>query len=163
MNVEELMTRNVRTCGPEDRLSVAAQIMWERDCRCVPVIESANGAARVVGMLTDRDVCMAAYTQGRQLADITVRSVMAKEVRACRCTDSIDTAVRMLEENQVHRLPVLDQADHLIGLLSLADIAGEAAREHAQGRKDVTDAQIAEALEAITQPRQPGALATTAA
>ena len=162
MNVEQVMTRDVRSCGPEDCLSVAAQIMWERDCGCVPVVERANCAGRVVGMLTDRDVCMAAYTQGRPLTDIAVWSAMAKGVRACRMTDTIDTAVKMLEENQVRRLPVLDQDDHLVGLVSLADLAGEAAREHAQPRKDVTDAQIAEAIEAITQPRQPAALASAA-
>lgn len=154
MNAEELMTRDVRTCGPEDRLNVAARIMWERDCGCVPVVEQADGAARVVGMLTDRDVCMAAYTQGRPLDDITVRSAMAKEVHACRCTDSLETAVKALEQNQIRRLPVLDQDDHLVGMLSVADIACEAEREHDRSRKDVSDDQVAEIVEVVSRPRR---------
>jgi CBS domain-containing protein len=162
MNVEQVMTREVETCRPEDHLNVAAQIMWDRDCGCVPVVEQVDGGVRVTGMITDRDICMAAYTQGRPLTDIPVWSAMATEVRACRGTDSIDTAVRSFEQHRVRRLPVLDQQNHLVGLLSLADIAGEARREHAQRRKDVTDAEIAEALEVITQPRSPGALAPAA-
>jgi CBS domain-containing protein len=154
MKVEQVMTRDVSTCGPEDHLDIAARIMWERDCGCVPVVEPEDGGARVVGMLTDRDVCMAAYTQGRPLAEITVRSAMGTNVHACRVADSINTAVKSLEQNQIHRLPVLDNKEHLIGMLSLADIAWEARIQQAQSRKEVTDAQVAEALEAITQPRR---------
>jgi CBS-domain-containing membrane protein len=162
MKVEELMTRDVQTCRAADSLNAAAQIMWERDCGCVPVVEQMNGTARVVGMLTDRDICVAAYTQDRPLSEITIASAMAKGVRSCRFTDSIDTALNTLEQNQLHRLPVLDQDDRLIGMLSLADIAREAAREHTRGNKDVSDEQVAEVVEAISQPRQAGTLATVA-
>ena len=153
MKVEQLMTRNVQTCGPEDRLSAAARIMWECDCGCVPVVEREDGGARVVGMITDRDICVAAYTQGRALSEITVGSAMASEVRSCRATDSVGTALKILEQNQLHRLPILDQNDHLIGLLSLADVAREAAREHGRGTKEVSDAQVAEVVEAVSAPR----------
>ncbi len=162
MKTEELMTRDVRTCGPDDRLNAAAHIMWDRDCGCVPVVEQADGAARVVGMLTDRDVCMAAYTQGRPLEDITVRSAMSKEVCACRCTDPLETAVKTLEEHQIRRLPVLDEGGRLMGMLSLADIACEAEREHGRIQRDVSDDQVAEALEVISRPRPQGMQATPA-
>jgi CBS domain-containing protein len=162
MKVERLMTRNVRTCHPGDPLNVAAQIMWERDCGCVPVVEQEDGAARVVGMITDRDICMAAYTQGRALSAITVESAMARAVRSCRFTDSIGAALNILEQNQLHRLPVLDQNDHLIGMLSVADAAREAAREHSRAAKEVTDAQIGEAVEVISAPRSPHEVAGAA-
>jgi CBS domain-containing protein len=153
MKIEQLMTRDVQTCHPHDALNVAARIMWERDCGCVPVVEQEDGAARVVGMLTDRDICMAAYTQGRPLSNIKVESVMAKSVRSCRFTDSVATALKVLEQNQLHRLPILDQNDHLVGMLSLADTAREAAREHGRSAKEVTDAQIGEVVEGICAPR----------
>jgi CBS domain-containing protein len=155
MKVEQLMMRDVQTCHRGDSLDAAARIMWERDCGCVPVVEREDGTAKVVGMITDRDICMAAYTQGRPLSDITVESAMARAVRSCRFSDSIDTALKILEQNQLHRLPVLDQNDHLIGMLSLADAAREAAREHGRATKEVTDAQIGEAIEAISAPRCP--------
>jgi predicted transcriptional regulator len=162
MKVEQLMTRPVQTCRGRDPLTVPAQIMWERDCGCVPVVDQEDGAARVVGMITDRDICMAAYTQGRSLSDIAVERVMARDVRSCRFSDSIKTALKVLEQNQLHRLPVLDQHDHLVGMLSLADAAREAAREHGRAAKGVTDAQIAELIEAITAPRSPSAVTVAA-
>src|SRR5262249_715851 len=142
MNVEKLMTETVRTCCPNDPLSAAARIMWEADCGCVPVTEECYGSAKVVGMITDRDICMAAYTQGRPLSEIQVGSVMARILRSCRTTDSIAAALKVLEQNQIRRLLVLDQDQRLMGLLSLADVAREAQREHAQPRKEVTDTQV---------------------
>jgi len=162
MRVEQLMTRDVLTCRPDDHLNAAARIMWERDCGCVPVVERGDGGARVVGMITDRDICMAAYTQGRPLSEIEVARVMARNVRSCRFTDSLGTALKILEQNQLRRLPVLDQNDHLIGMLSLADAAREAAHERGRTAKEVTDGQIAEALEAVSAPRSPREVAIAA-
>lgn len=163
MKVEQLMTRNVETCHPGDSLSVAAHIMWDRDCGCVPVVEPEDGTARLVGMVTDRDVCMAAYTQGRKLAEIEVRGVMATKLFCCRSTDSIDDALKAMEENQLHRLPVVGKDGRLVGLISLADAAREAARERPRGsKKEVTDLRIAEVLEAISAPRGPHQICATA-
>ncbi len=163
MTVEQLMTRNVETCHPGDPVSAAAHIMWDRDCGCVPVVEPEDGTARLVGMITDRDVCMAAYTQGRTLAAIEVRGAMATKLFSCRSTDSIDDALKLMEANQLHRLPVVDQDGRLVGLVSLADAAREAAREHARGsKKEITDLRIAEVLEAISAPRGPHQICATA-
>ena len=153
MKVEQLMTRPVQSCRREERLDAVARIMWEHDCGCLPVVDQADGGSRVVGMITDRDICMAAYTQGLPLPDIAVENVMARDVRSCRLSDSITTALKILEQSQLHRLPVLDPSDHLIGMLSLTDVAREAFREHGRAKKDVTDLQIAGVLEAISKPR----------
>jgi CBS-domain-containing membrane protein len=105
-------------------------------------------------MITDRDVCMAAYTQGRPLTDITVGSAMSRDVRACHATDPIGAALKVLEGNQLHRLPVLNENECLVGMLSVADLAREAAREHRRGKtKEVTDVDISEVVEAISAPR----------
>ncbi len=152
MKVEQLMTRNVRPCGPDDSLSTAARIMWEQDCGCVPVVAQGNGQPALVGMITDRDVCMAAYTQAQPLQACKVRSAMATSLCTCRPTDAISVALRVMRTNQLRRLPVVDADDHLVGMLSLADVAREAA--HA-GRMtaEVSAAAVAETLEAIVQPR----------
>ncbi len=155
MNVEQLMTRNVEACHPGDTLNAAARVMWERDCGCVPVVVDEDGGARVVGMLTDRDVCMAAYTQGRRLGAMDVASAMSRAVRSCQPSDSLRTAMDMLRANQLHRLPVVDADDHLIGLLSLADVAREADREHGRTSAEVKDDDVARTIEAISQPRSP--------
>jgi CBS domain-containing protein len=145
----------VKTCFPSAPLSAAARIMWEGDCGCVPVVEQSDGSTRVGGMIIDRDICMAAYTQGHPLSEIRVESAMAKDLRSCRPTDSIATALKILEQNQLHRLPVVDQEGRLIGVLSLADVAREAEREHARAKKEVTDTRVAEVLEAISAPVRP--------
>src|SRR5438046_1875104 len=78
MKVEEIMSVDLETCRLEDTLNRPAQIMWEHDCGVVPVVD---GEARVVGIITDRDICIAAYTQGRPLSEIPVSSACSQNVR----------------------------------------------------------------------------------
>jgi CBS domain-containing protein len=152
MRVEQLMTRNVETCRTDDHLQRAAQIMWEHDCGVVPVT-NGDGATRVVGMLTDRDVCMAAYTRGQRLDQIPVRTAMSRQLFSCRPTDSLAVALKVMQANQVHRLPVVDQDDRIVGILSLADVAREAQHEHGSKMPEVTDTSVAAAIEAISASR----------
>jgi CBS domain-containing protein len=152
MKVEQLMTRNVRACEPDDSLSAAAKIMWEQDCGCVPIVSRKNGAATLVGMITDRDVCMAAYTQGRPLQTTKVHSAMAKSLCTCRPTDAVSVALTVMRTNQLHRIPVVDAEDHLVGILSLTDVAREAAHTE-QEAGDLSATAIAATVEAIAKRR----------
>ena len=158
MRVDQLMTRTVKTCTPDDNLDRAAALMWDYDCGALPVLSADRDPGRVIGMVTDRDICMAAYTQGRGLREIPVVSAMAQRVCTCRPTDTIAVALRVMETNQIRRLPVVDGEDHLVGMLSLADLWREAAREHGQPSPDVTEHAIGEAVEAIAAPRARGPL-----
>ncbi len=150
MKVDELMAKDVKTCGPRATLNVAAQIMWETDCGSVPVV---GDGGEVVGMVTDRDICMAAYTRGAPLWNITVESAMSKEVHLCHPGDTVATAEEIMRRCQVRRLPVVDQSGHLVGLLSLADIARQAERERRRKKKSVTAAEVLDDLAAICEPR----------
>jgi CBS-domain-containing membrane protein len=80
-------------------------------------------------MITDRDVCMAAYTQGRPLREMRVGKVMSSKVHACRMADDLDVAEQIMKSRQVRRLPVLDSDERLVGMLSLNDLALRVARE----------------------------------
>lgn len=162
MKVEQIMTRNVHTCRATDGLNRAAQIMWEHDCGVVPVLSVGNGSARVIGMITDRDVCMAAYTQGRPLEEIAVSTAMSRDVSSCRPTDALAVALKVMETNKLHRLPVVDRDDHIVGILSLADVAREARYGHGATTVPVSDLAVAAALEAITISRSTGALVAAA-
>jgi CBS domain-containing protein len=148
------MTCDVKVCTDADMLNRAAQLMWETDCGCIPVIH-ANGDGHVVGVVTDRDITMAAYTQGKQLWAIPVTSAMAHEVIACHASDGISQAEALMRDNRVRRLPVLDQHERLAGIISLNDIAREARRETAAagGRPEVTQEAVTETLATICQPR----------
>ncbi len=118
MKVQDVMTRNVATCSSQDSLNRAAQLMWECDFGCVPVVDE-SGSVR--GMITDRDICMAAYTQGLPLHQIEVRSVMSPELFCCRPEDSLETAQSLMQRHRVRRVPVTD-GDRLVGMLSLSDL-----------------------------------------
>jgi CBS domain-containing protein len=133
MTVGQLMRRQIRTCRPGDSLSVPAQIMWEEDCGCVPVVREQDDreTARLVGIVTDRDICMAAYTQGKTLDSIPVATVMGRDLATCVETDPIEVALSVLRTRQLHRLPVVQGDWELVGMLSLADIARESQREEA--------------------------------
>jgi CBS-domain-containing membrane protein len=101
----------------------AAQIMWENDCGCVPVIDAEGN---VVGILTDRDICMAAYTQGRPLYEMTVASAASNKVFTVSEEDNLHQAEKLMHDFQVRRLPVLDAQHHLVGVLSIGDFARRA-------------------------------------
>lgn len=139
MKVKQLMSVEVRSCPEYSTLNTAAQIMWDHDLGCLPVVDKDD---RVIGMLTDRDICMSAYLQGVPLTGACVTSAMSKRLFFCAEGDDIGTAERLMRENQVHRLPVLDSERRLVGLISLNDIA-----------RQVTDAEIAQALAAVCAPR----------
>lgn len=119
MKIKDVMVQDVRTCGPNDTLEQAARHMWEADCGCTPVVEDGS---RVVGMLTDRDMCMAAYTRGVGLGSIRARDVMSTELRSCRPDDDVSVAERMMREFKVRRIPVVN-GGHLVGMVTLNDLA----------------------------------------
>ena len=125
MKVQRIMVHDVKTCRAHDTLNTAAQIMWEHACGCVPVVDEQ---LRPVGFLTDRDICMAAYTQGGSLQMLRVENAMAQRVVSCHADDEISEAAGIMRENAVRRLPVVDHDGRLIGLLSIDDLACESQR-----------------------------------
>jgi CBS domain-containing protein len=155
MRVEQLMTRALKVCTEADTVNRAAQLMWESDCGCVPVV-NADGDGQLIGIITDRDIAMAAYTQGKQLWAIPVGAAMAHKVIACHATDGISQAEALMRENRVRRMPVLDHNERLVGLLSLSDVAREAQREVSAGKRaEVTTDGVSDTLASVSQPRPP--------
>jgi CBS domain-containing protein len=150
MTVGDLMTRDVKTCRSEDSLDVAARIMWDHDCGCVPVVDDTE---RVVGILTDRDVCMAAYTQNAPPGALRVSGAMSKQVHACRPEDTVLVAEKIMRTHRVRRLPAVAMDGRLVGILSINDLAREAVREHAPQTREVGPEAVTETLAAICEPR----------
>jgi CBS domain-containing protein len=125
MNVERVMKKDVRACRPGDALNRAAQVMWDNACGCVPILGERD---EPIGILTDRDICMAAYTQGRPLSEITVATSMARKVITCRTEDDVHRAIDLMRENAIRRMPVVDSGGRLRGIVSLDDLAAESLR-----------------------------------
>jgi CBS domain-containing protein len=146
MNVSELMTKNAMTCRPDQPLHHAAQIMWDHDCGCVPVVDDFN---TIQGMITDRDVCMAALMQGRSLSEIPIGSAMSRAIYGCAPSDDVDKAAELMRARQVRRVPVLDAEGHVLGVLSLGDFARALSSSATNG---VTTPTVARTLFDISQP-----------
>ncbi|HJS73352.1 MAG TPA: CBS domain-containing protein [Vicinamibacteria bacterium] len=151
MKVEELMTTDVGACRPFDSVDRSAKVMWERDCGSVPVVDQEG---RAIAMLTDRDICMAALTQGRPLGEIHVSSAMSRRLWSCRPQDDVKEAEQTMRAHQVRRLPVIDPDGKLVGLLSISDLARAAVSvKGGRGKKKAVGAsEIGETLGAISIP-----------
>jgi CBS domain-containing protein len=151
MKVMDAMTRSVAACNQEDTLNRAAQLMWEGDCGCIPVLD-AGGDVR--GIVTDRDVCMAAYTQGLPLQQIPVRRAMSTVVHTCGPEDSIESALVLMRRNKVRRVPVTD-GGRPVGMLSISDVMRvlrSAPGRHPEG----PHAAVIETLCIISEPSDAG-------
>jgi CBS domain-containing protein len=149
MRVEKIMSHQLTTCAPQDSLEHAASLMWNSDCGCLPVV-SGPGSGGVAGVITDRDICMAALFQGRALRDIRVEEAMAKTVLTCRASDEIEVAQRKMQNEQIRRLPVLNNEGELIGILSVADIARESARLQFGQKHEIPASEVTATLARIS-------------
>jgi CBS domain-containing protein len=120
MNVSQLCHRSVITCGERDHLDSAMSMMWRHNIGCLPVL---GDMGQLRGMITDRDIAVAAMLQGGPLHALTVSSVMTKEVLTCRDSDSVESLLDRLAQRRLRRVPVVDDQCSVIGILSLNDIA----------------------------------------
>jgi CBS domain-containing protein len=130
MNLDQLMTRSPRVCSIHDSLERAAQVMWEADCGAVPVVDDGGKA---VGMITDRDICMAAYTQGRPLWQLPVGLAASRTVFCARERDSIEAVEATMRAHRIRRVPVVDDGGRPVGIVSLNDLARRAHTGHRNG------------------------------
>jgi CBS domain-containing protein len=147
--VRAVMTTDVVTCAPGDTLHRAAQIMWERDCGVVPVVD---GAGVIAGIITDRDLCMGAFTQGLPLVAIPVGRVASSQVHTVLAGSSIDEAVALMRSRQVRRVVVLDGSRRVVGIISLADVARYVS-ELGPSRKDAA-LVLADLVATLSESRQ---------
>ncbi len=152
MKVRDLMTKNVASIRASEQLSAAAKLMWDCDCGALPVLDDMG--VRTIGMLTDRDICMAAWMQDRPPSAIPVLHAMSQALVRCAPDDSISVAEDTMRSKQIRRLPVLDGDGRLVGIISLADIAREVERERRRGAREVAPDEVSTTLASICEPRQ---------
>jgi CBS domain-containing protein len=151
VKAKTLMQAGVASCRPEDSMAAAAQIMWEHDCGVVPVIDADR---RVVGIVTDRDLCMAAYTKALALGQLRVRDAMQAPVFCCHENDTRAAIHAAMRSHQVRRIPVIDDDGRLVGIVSLNDLVLDA--DAAEGTiRAHRISEIAETLSAISRHRAP--------
>lgn len=155
MDVQKIMTTNVSCVRSGDTLSTATRVMWDCDCGAVPVVDPAN--EEVVGIITDRDICIATWSRNLPPSDISVSEAMSCEVVTCLATDSVASVEAVMRAKQVRRVPVVDRHRRLVGIVSLGDIAVAAHRDAAIDTAPSRD--VAAVLARISTPRSPTASA----
>lgn len=147
MKVQDIMNREVHCCRPDTSLAMAAMQMWEGDLGILPVLDGEQ----VVGVITDRDICMAAATRHRDPGTIQVDDVMSGQVYACPPGIDVHDALKIMRRRQVRRLPVIDPGSgKLVGILSLDDVAIHA---HVARRAELNMRDVGKTLQSICGQR----------
>lgn len=140
--VADVMTRGVRTMAPSDTVVRAAQAMDELNVGVIPVCDGQ----KLVGMVTDRDIVVRGVAQEQDPKTLKLADVMSTNVRCAREDDDVDQVLSEMADTQIRRMPVVDGQQHLVGIITLGDIA-------AKGGEG--DDEVAESLSEISTPAAP--------
>jgi len=159
MKVNELMTRTPYYCQPETNLGSATELMWNANCGFLPVV-SAEG--NVIGVITDRDICMALGTRNRLAGEVTVAEVMSDKPYSCEPDDDIHMALHTMGKAKVHRLPVIAQNGTLVGVLSMDDILFRAEPTSLGKEPELSSDEVAKTFRLIVQNALQDIMATAA-
>lgn len=151
MNVRDIMTSPAVTCGPATNLSEVAQLFWEHDCGAVPVVERDG---QMIGMLTDRDICIGVATRTRPAWQIAAGEVASGQVHSCQPDDALAVALATMAEHQVRRLPVIDDRGAIVGVLSINDVIAKA-QTGRTGGSQVAYPDVMSLLKRICADRRP--------
>ncbi|MGI8788738.1 MAG: CBS domain-containing protein [Pyrinomonadaceae bacterium] len=131
----EIMTSDVKTANRESSLQEVAALMRDGDMGSIPIVE----AGKLVGIVTDRDIVVRATAEGKNIST-SVGDVMTTDVFSIKADDFVFEAIRLMGDKQVRRVPVTNEADELVGIIAMADVALETEDER----------EIAETLEEIS-------------
>ena len=150
MKVKSIMTRDVATCGMEDKLSTAAALMWQRDCGIVLVVDDSG---RLEGVVTDRDLCMSSLLNNRPLSALKVTDAMSKGTFSVSEEETVRDVHLLMRDKEIRRVPVVDRDQLPVGVITLADLATEAYHgRSAAARKRQRD--VGKTFATISEPRE---------
>lgn len=159
MKVKDVMTPNATAIWLTESLADAAKLMWENDCGVLPIIKDGR---KVIGMITDRDICMGAAMRDRSPSGISVEEVMTGEVFAVNPEDSLDEALLTMQEHKIRRLPVVSSEGELEGILSMNDVLLRARSLDGEAADSIDYRDIVKTYQAICQHPVPAATSATA-
>jgi CBS domain-containing protein len=146
MKVKEVMTPQAKAIWLTESLADAAKLMWEHDCGILPIIKDGR---KVVGVITDRDICMAMAIRDKNPSGISVEEVMTGEVYAATPEEDLEQALSTMREHKIRRLPVLNSEGELEGILSMNDIVLKAEEPNGSAAPPTNYAEIIQTYQAI--------------
>lgn len=160
MRVVEIMMGTPYHCNPETNLGSATELMWIGNCGFLPVVGQDN---KVMGVITDRDICVALGTRNRTAGNVTVAEVMSGKMFACAPEDQIESALETMRAGHVRRLPVFTKAGALVGVVSIDDVIIHAEKSGIGGATGLATAEVVKALQGINERQLPLARVQAAA
>ncbi len=152
MKVRDVMTQPVISCSPETNVGSAVQLMWEHNCGLLPVVGSDK---KLIGVVTDRDICIAMGTRNRLAGDLTVGEIATQKIFTCQPTDEIHEALDAIAYNRVRRLPVVDEHGVLQGMLSMDDIVTHGDLNKWEGCCELSSEEIIRGLKRLYGQQMP--------
>jgi len=144
MRIKHVMTKFPKCCQPSDPAQHAARIMREEHVGIVPVIEDEQNR-KIVGVVTDRDLCMNVVAEGLDPRSVAVEQCMTTKVVTCSPNDSVERATELMRENQIRRIPVIDEQRQLQGIIAMADLVE---------RANIKTTQTHETLKKVSAPTE---------
>ena len=118
----DIMTQDLVYCWPDDPVSKAAQLMKKEDIGPVLIVDNEK-ARTLVGIVTDRDLALKIVGEGRDPQKTKVEEVMTRKLVTCHANDNVDNAIKAMAQYQLRRIPVVDDNNRLVGIISQADVA----------------------------------------
>jgi CBS domain-containing protein len=152
MKVKDVMKETPYYCQPENNLGSATELMWTANCGFLPV-QSADG--KVIGAITDRDICIALGTRNRLAGEVTVAEVLSGRLYSCAPNDDIHMALQTMIEAKIRRLPVMAQNGTLVGVLSMDDILFRAEPRSSRKAPELSCDEVVRAFQSIAQRGYP--------
>ena len=160
MKVKEIMTLDAKAIWLTESLADTAQMMWENDCGVLPIIKDGR---KVIGMITDRDICMAVAMRDTNPSSVSVEEVMTGQVYSLDPEDEVDHALEVMQEHKIRRLPVVNAEGELEGILSLNDVVLNAKTSDGALGSSIGYGDVVKTYQAICQRPMPSAASATAA
>jgi CBS domain-containing protein len=152
MNVKDVMTTTPAYCTPETNLGAVVEIMWNRNCGFLPVIDQDK---KVVSIITDRDICIAVGTRNILPGQLTVADVATQRAICCGMNDDARSALTKMAESRVRRLPVINAEGKLTGVISMDDIIEGTQVKRTVSRDGLTSEEVMSSLKQIYEPQLP--------
>jgi CBS domain-containing protein len=159
MKVKEIMTPNATAIWLTESLADAAKLMWENDCGVLPIIKDGR---KVVGIITDRDICMAAAINDSNPSAISVEETMTGQVYSVTPEDDVEQALQTMREHRIRRLPVLNPEGELEGMLSMNDVVLHVQAPGGAKGDGIGSGEVLKTYQAICQHRVPAVATATA-
>jgi CBS domain-containing protein len=128
MQVKDIMTRDIGCCTPDTNLQDVARLMVECDCGEIPVVENRR-SMRPAGVVTDRDICIRTVAEGKNPLEMTAGDCMSSPCVTVTPEMSVEDCCRVMEENKIRRVPVVDESGACRGIVAQADIAQHAPKQ----------------------------------